>query len=424
VLEHSHVDLGSGFVDRAKERRLAELHGGHLEEEVPPPVVKGLDFELLKKVRAGEFVMPAVKLPDPRLGSDDDSDAEEREEEVDDDAILDELLKMETELQAEVEKKEQEEKAKKEKLEKETDKTTVPEQEVEKPAETKSRFKPVIDAKQLKQMRREAKRRKMAMQAMDQATKPTPPPPTAPTQPKKSRAELLEKLRQIQAAKKITEAHMNAGPPETKPQTTSPEFASPAAPSGGKYQHVPPPPEELSEKSPKIKRHPSPTPKSPLPLPRKSSPKKVAPPSPPVKVGDNMFSDESELSDYNPYGNASDSEAEEEKQVKSTENVEPVKRNYFNDNPSETEVSTSAPVTMDPTIAAALRKATAAAAAAEKRVSDQRMAGIEEEKKPGRMSLGGMDGVYEFDEVDTWDGEDEEEEIGGSKKRKRKAKER
>src|SRR5579859_6565659 len=41
ALEQSHVDLGSGYVDRAKERRLAELRGEAGEEE---GVVKGLDF--------------------------------------------------------------------------------------------------------------------------------------------------------------------------------------------------------------------------------------------------------------------------------------------------------------------------------------------------------------------------------------------
>ena len=396
VLEHSHVDLGTGFVDRAKERRLAELRG-QIEEE--GHVVKGLDFELLRKVKAGEFKMPEVKLPDPLAGSESDED----EEDEDEDAVLEELLKMETELQAEVDKKEKEEKEWKEKvdrLQRPAEKDEAEEDKSqEKPGETaaKSRFKPVIDAKQLKQMKREAKRRKLAMQAMDKDNKPTA---SSEAQPKKSRAELLEQLRQIQAAKRATEQKKAAA--TVSPPTELSEFVAPPA---KQYQNVPPPPEEPSKRHPKKSpEHPVAPPRSPSPPPRKLSP--VRTPPPPVKVGDNMFSD-SELSDYNPY-NDSDSESE-----KPSKPAVQGKRNYFNDTPS-TEV-TSAPV-MDPTIAAALRKATAAAAAAEKRVVENRV-----EEKAGRMSLGGMDGVYEFDDVDTWDGDDEDDEMAG-KKRKRKAK--
>src|SRR5262245_14058555 len=91
VLEHSHVDLGSGFTDRAKERRLSELRGDLKGDEAR---VKGLDYDLLRKVRSGEFVIPKVELPDPRLNSDDD-DSDKEEEREHDDAVLDELLQME-----------------------------------------------------------------------------------------------------------------------------------------------------------------------------------------------------------------------------------------------------------------------------------------------------------------------------------------
>ena len=420
VLEHSHVDLGTGFVDRAKERRLAELKGEVVEEE--PPVVKGLDFELLKKVKAGEFKMPEIKLPDPNLGSDDDSDAEE---EVDEDAVLEELLKMETELQAEVDKNEKEEREWREKVEKfqkPPEEAIKEEGDEEKPVQpTKGRFKPVIDAKQLKQMRREAKRRKLAMQAMDKEAKPNPPDTS---RPKKSRAELLEQLRQIQAAKKATEAQKDANASQPTKAETSPEFIAPA-PSTKTYQNVPPPVEEPSKPFPEPKKlpqgQPSPPPRSASPI-RRPSPVRETP-RPPVKVGDNMFSDESELSDYNPYGNDSDSEEEKSKEKQMVPQKD-AKRNYFNDGPSKGEVTTVVAPLMDPAIAAALRKATAAAAAAEKRVTENRIAGVEEEKKPARMNLGGMDGVYEFDEVDTWDGDDEDDDIGTGKKRKRKGKDK
>jgi hypothetical protein len=421
VLEHSHVDLGTGFVDRAKERRLAELRGD--AKDGPPPEVKGLDFELLKKVRAGEFKMPEVVLPDPTLGS-DESDAEE---DVDEDAVLEELLKMETELQAEVEKRERQErewKEKVEKLEKPVEKSTEEKNDEEKSAEsTKSRFKPVVDAKQLKQMRREAKRRKMATQAMraiDLDRNPSSPAPS----PAKTRADLLEKLRQIQAAKRAVE-EAKTSEPAVPPPTENPTEFLPPAPPIKKYQNVPPPPEDAPEmqaaRSPEPStkslpiRQPSP-PRSLSPPPRKTSPVKL-PPAPPAKMGDNMFSD-SDLSDYDPY-DANDSEDEKKHPPKEKLSQDKLKRNYFNETPSSitSQVPSSAPV-LDPTIAAALRKATAAAAAAEKRVQE----GAIEEKPIGRMSLGGTDGVYGFDEVDTWDGDDEDDDVGSGKKRKRKAK--
>ena len=76
VLEHSHVDLGSGFTDRAKERRLAELRG----ENEQSGEAKGLDFELLKKVRSGEFVLPKFEPPNPQRDDSDDEDLAEDKE--------------------------------------------------------------------------------------------------------------------------------------------------------------------------------------------------------------------------------------------------------------------------------------------------------------------------------------------------------
>src|SRR5271155_3960520 len=76
ALEHSHIDLGTGFVDRAKERRLAELRG----DSESSGEVKGLDFDLLKKVRGGEFVLPKFELPRPQKDEDDDEEDKEEEE--------------------------------------------------------------------------------------------------------------------------------------------------------------------------------------------------------------------------------------------------------------------------------------------------------------------------------------------------------
>ena len=126
-----------------------------------------------------------------------------------------------------------------------------------------------------------------------------------------------------------------------------------------------------------------------------------------------MFSDDSELSDYNPYTDDSD----EEPPPTTTKPKEPtVKRNYFANKSKETEITPSGPITLDPTIAAILRKA--ASLADKKGIPEQDK---EEQTMKNKMSLGGADGVYEFDEDDTWDGE-EDDEIISSRKRKRKEK--
>ena len=132
-----------------------------------------------------------------------------------------------------------------------------------------------------------------------------------------------------------------------------------------------------------------------------------------VKVGDNMFSDESELSDYNPYADDSGDESPSTKPKTLEAAAAKPKPNYFVQS-QETEPTPSHPITLDPKIAAALRKA--ASLADNRGIPTQ----VQEETKMNRMSLGGMDGVYEFDEVDIWDGE-EDDEIG-SKNRKRKEK--
>ena len=417
VLEHSHVDLGTGFIDRAKERRLAELRG----EGESSGEVKGLDFELLKKVRSGEFVMPKFEVPVAVAG--EGSDSEEGEvggegDRIDEDAILDELLQMEMELQKEQEELEREKP-------KDEEKETVPvepvvekQEEMEKPVEdpSKTRFKPIVDAKQLKQMRREQKRRRLAMETMDRISKPVPPPPA----PKKTRAELLEQLRQIQAAKK--QPTSMAPPPPPKPimkRLTPQQIQSTTDPSA---ISSPQSPDQAIEPAPTTKPSISPDPKemdtkelkpkevepNPEPIARSPSP-------PPVKVSDNMFSDESELSEYNPYDSASDSDNEPPtKQTKPSQ--PPAKRNYFGDKEAPAEQTPSGPVTMDPTIAAALRKV---AALTDKRTIPEEIVKEDKKKVLNRMSLGGADGVYEFDEEDTWDAEEEVEEVG-KKKRKRK----
>ena len=401
VLEHSHVDLGAGFIDRAKERRLAELRG----EQESSGEVKGLDFELLKKVRSREFVMPKFEVPEARPSGGSDSE----EDEMDEDAILDELLEMEMEertRQEEVEKVEPEEKLVEEPV---MAKEEVDEKTVDQPL--KSQFKSIVDAKHLKQMRREQKRRKLAMQAMDQVAKPMAPPPA----PKKTRAELLEQLRQIQAAKK--QQGSMPPPPPPKPTTeATPRIAEslldvPAIPS--------------ASQSTVTTLGPGSTAEIPLSSDTKAEeptcepPRSPSPRLPKVKVSANMFSDESELSDYNPYssdsGSDSDSEPPPVKDKKPTQL--PTKRNYFGDTKTRPEEEASAvPLTMDPTIAAALRKV---AALVDKRGIPAEVV-KEETKGLNRMSLSGADGVYEFDADDTWDGEEEDEEVGSKKKRKRK----
>jgi hypothetical protein len=405
VLEHSHVDLGSGFIDRAKERRLAELKG----ENEQSGEVKGLDFELLKKVRSGEFVLPKFEPPKPQRDDSDDSDEEKEVDDMDEDAILDELLQMEMELQLEQERAEKES-DEKEKL------ATVAEEPVVKDTgeegalpeapvvEQQSRFKPIVDAKQMKQLRRERKRRKLAMEAMDRLSKPMTPPPV----PKKSRAELLEQLRQIQAAKKLQMSKTAEAESTPKEPVIEKEFISPLVRSTTKTNlptRIPPESKEQREFTP-VENIP---PDSELPLPVDEPPRQR---SPPVKVGDNMFSDDSELSDYNPYTDDSD---EEPPPITTKSKESTVKRNYFDDKSKDAEPSPSGPITLDPTIAAALRKA---ASLADKRGIPEQVK--EEETTKNRMSLGGADGVYEFDEDDTWDGE-EDDEIS-SRKRKRKEK--
>jgi hypothetical protein len=140
-----------------------------------------------------------------------------------------------------------------------------------------------------------------------------------------------------------------------------------------------------------------------------------SPSPPPVKVSDNMFSDESELSEYNPYASDSDSDYKLPTNPPNPPQP-PTKRNYFGDTEEPVAEAPSGPLTMDPTIAAALRKA---AALADKRGIPEDVSKEEKKKGLNRMNLGGADGVYEFDEDDTWDGEEEVEEVG-KKKRKRK----
>lgn len=413
ALEHSHVDLGSGFVDRAKERRLAELQGKSGDNRE----VKGLDFELLKKVRSGEFQMPKFELPDPTLREDEDSEEEKEEEEMDDEAILDELLTMEIELQLEQDKADKAEKE--EDVADEDTKVEAKNEDLEQVStstiesattEAQSRFKPVVDARVLKQMRREKKRRKLAMEAMDRVTNPIAPPPAA----KKSRAELLAQLRQIQAARnqvkpdvteakaEIVEQQEDQNEPAQLPiqNTVVPPLLPPGNPTSDSAGF-------LDGTAVNQLKELSPPPRQPSP----------SPPAP-VHVGENMFSDESELSDYNPYADESDEEDEEanDKPPKS-EDTATGKRNYFGDKTTEPEDKPAGPITMDPLVAAALRKATAAATAAEKKEVME----VKKETKSKGMSLGGAGGVYEFDEIDTWDGEDDDE-IGTTRKRKRKDK--
>jgi hypothetical protein len=262
----------------------------------------------------------------------------------------------------------------------------VVEKEVVEEKVTGGRFKPIVDAKVLKQMRREHKRRKMAMEGMDRLTKPMAPPPPPPA-PKRSRAELLAELRRIQAAKRAPE-QLTA---PSKSHDTETEARVPVT-------------------------IPDQDPSDPMPAPvvhkgASPSPPRASPP-PPVKVGDNMFSDDSELSDYNPHPDSSD----EDKPTSPQPTAEtPVKRNYFGDSKSEEQEPEKKPLTMDPAMAAILRKA---AALADKR-------SIPEEGKAGgakRMGLGGSGGVYEFDEVDEWDGDLEEEAVQSRKKRRKEKK--
>ena len=100
--------------------------------------------------------------------------------------------------------------------------------------ENQSRFKPIVDAKQMKQLRRERKRRKLAMEAMDRLSKPMAPPPV----PKKSRAELLEQLRQIQAAKKLQMSKTAEVESTPKERVVEKEFISPPAPSTTKTEYT------------------------------------------------------------------------------------------------------------------------------------------------------------------------------------------
>lgn len=411
VLERSHVDLGTGFVDRAKERRIAEQHGNSEESGE----VKGLDFELLKKVKSGEFVLPKFQPPLPQRYEDSDEEDEESkpmEEEEEEDAILEELLQMEMELKLEQEAMEKE--APQESVDS-TEKTEKPAIEAPAVEATKSKFMPVIDAKQLKQLRRERKRRKLAMEAMDRVSEPAAPPPPVP---KKTRAELLEQLRQIQAAKMLQTAaspEISLPREEKSPQheeshaITDIESGLPAPESPPKNPSNPSPFEiENSANAPE----PSSTTQSKH-VPELSTRRATSPPT--LKVGDNMFSDESELSDYQPYSDNSDDEHAITNSKTTKPSSSSTKRDYFNDRDKEQESTSNGPMTFDPAIAAALRKA---AALASKRGLPEE--DVQEGKKSTRMNLGGTDGVYEFDEDDAYDGEEEDE--FAAKKRKRKGK--
>jgi hypothetical protein len=413
VLEHSHVDLGTGFIDRAKERRLAELRG----EGESSGEVKGLDFDLLKKVRSGEFVIPKFEVPVARAGEESDSEEEGEVggegDGIDEDAILDELLEMEMELRKEQEELEKEKPKDDEKEKVLVEPVVEKEEETEKPVEdpAKIRFKPIVDAKQLKQMRREQKRRRLAMETMDRISKPAPPAPP----PKKTRAELLEQLRQIQAAKKQQASMAPPHPPKPIIERLTPQQiqSTPDLSAISSSQS----PDQAIKPEPTTKPSISPNPKELEPIEVEPNPEPIArsPPPPPVKVSVNMFSDESELSDYNPYDSYSDSDNETPiKQTKPSQ--PPAKQNYFGDKETPAEETPSGPVTMDPTIAAALRKV---AALTDKRTIPEEVLKEDKKKVLNRMSLGGADGVYEFDEEDTWDAEEEVEEVG-KKKRKRK----
>jgi hypothetical protein len=181
-------------------------------------------------------------------------------------------------------------------------------------------------------------------------------------------------------------------------------------------------PDQAIEPEPSTKQSISPNPKElepeelePNEVEPNPAPVARSPPPPPVKVNDNMFSDESELSEYNPYD--SDSDNDNEPPTKKTKpSRPPVKRNYFGDKETPAEETPSGPVTLDPMIAAALRKV---AALTDKRAIPEEIVKEDKKKVLNRMSLGGADGVYEFDEEDTWDAEEEVEEVG-KKKRKRK----
>lgn len=427
ALDKSHVDLGTGFVDRAKERRLAELSG----QQEKSGEIKGLDFELLKKVRSGEFVLPKIEVPVPGPPGDESDEEEDGEEE----AILDELLAMEVEIKKELEEEEQRKKEKARKRVEEVTKQHSPEKEEDategKGEVQKSRFKPIVDAKQLKQMRKEQKRRKLAMQAMDRISKPqvsmAPPPAltqSTKTTQRKSRAQLLEQLRRIQAAKKETSEVIEARPMSTsEPTETSSATISMAPPIPPVTTKSPEPeisPEAIPEPAGKELISPQRSPSHP--------PRKPSPPPIKIQVGENMFSDESDLSDYNPYGdNSDDDSADQETKAPAAKEPSPPalstgKRNYFGDKDTKEAVQASHPITMDPVVAAALRKA--AALTEKSKAPHSAETEVKEKKKSNVMSLGGVDGVYEFDDgVDTWEGElDEEEDIGPSRKRKRKEK--
>ena len=402
---------------------MAELRG-EVEESGE---VKGLDFELLKKVRSGEFVVPKVV---------ERTEVEEVEEDMDEDAVLDELLKMEAELEVEQAKEEGESEEEPEVERKQMEVPVVEEAPMEPP---KSRFKPIVDSKQLKQMRKEQKRRKLAMQAMDKVSTPVSMAPPLPT--KKTRTELLAQLRRIQAAKKkaadsevekrATEDTTNSSGVAYVPPATSSESsplnstAKPEAPAATPIADATTEPTKVDNAVvPPV--HVNESPREPSPAERSRSP------APPVKVSDNMFSDDSELSDYNPFGQDSDDDDDDDDDdevserppkpevtpsSKQADSAKP-KRNYFGDT-KEPETATSAvpaPLTMDPVLAASLRKV---AQLAERK--EVLMEEIQTKPKPKGMSLGGSGGVYEFEEEDmNWEEEEEDGMQSAPKKKKQK----
>jgi transcriptional regulator of met regulon len=141
-----------------------------------------------------------------------------------------------------------------------------------------------------------------------------------------------------------------------------------------------------------------------------------------------MFSDDSELSDYNPFAGDSDDDEPPAPPKPDDAPAQKTKRNYFRNAKEEPAVTASVPLTMDPVLAASLRKVAALRDATKKEVlreaTEKDVTGEEAQTKNPKamgMSLGGAGGVYEFDDGDMeW--EEEDSMPVGPKKKKRKEK--